>query len=74
MKKIIQLLIMTIYNKKFKKQNFLEIITRDLSNNYFNTINFINTMELSLVTYGKNLKENLMKKMEKIDLILVKIK
>ena len=60
------------YNKKFKKQNFLDMFTRDLSNNYFNTINFINTMELSLVTYGKNLKEAFNeKKWEKIDLVLV---
>jgi len=60
------------YNKKFKKKNFLELFQQDLSQNYFNTIDFINTVKISLVTYGKNLKDEFnKKKWGKIDLVLV---
>lgn len=62
------------FNKTYKKKNFLEMFEKDLSQNYFNTINFINTMQLSLVTYGKNLKEAFdikSKNWGEIDLVLV---
>ena len=62
------------YNKTFKKKNFLELFQNDLSNNYFNTVDFINTTQISLVTYGKHLKEAFNSKTKnwgKIDLVLV---
>ncbi len=60
------------FNKTYKKKNFLEMFEKDLSENYFDTINFINTTQLSLVTYGKNLKDEFnKKKWGKIDMVLV---
>jgi len=60
------------FNKSYKKKNFLELFETDLSNNYFNTINFINTTQISLVTYGKQLKESFNNKnFGEIDLVLV---
>jgi hypothetical protein len=60
------------YNKTYRKKNFLELFEKDLSNNYFNTIAFVNTMKISLVTYGKHLKEAFnKKKWGKLDFVLV---
>ena len=43
-------------NKKFKKKDYVEAMTLDLSNNYWNTVNAVLTKEMNLVDYGINLK------------------
>ena len=54
-------------NKKFKKKDYVEAMTLDLSNNYWNTVNAVLTKDMNLVDYGINLKKMFDKTFSNLD-------
>ena len=58
---------------KCKKKDYLNNILLDLSNNYLNQVIFKNTNEISLIDYGKNIKNMFFKEFDNItfDYILI---
>lgn len=69
-KNIIETYKISIHGKK--KADCLESIYLDLSNNYFNTVDFVNTNDFNLIDYGINLKKEFEKKnWGELDLVLV---
>ena len=45
------------YNKKITKSGYRQAILEDLSNNYLDVIEKVNSNSINLVTYGRNLKK-----------------
>ena len=58
--------------KKSKKQDYLDAICDDLSKNYFNAIEKVDSRSIDIVTYGKRIKHFFTKLMSKfkIDCVL----
>ena len=52
------------------KKDYVEAMTLDLSNNYWNTVNTVLTKDMNLVDYGINLKKCLMKLFQTLILII----
>ena len=55
------------FNKKFKKKDYVDTMTLDLSNNYWNTVNAVLTKDMNLVDYGINLKKMFDKTFSNLD-------
>ena len=43
--------------KKAKKQDYLDLITKDLDDNYFELIKKVDSRTINIVTYGMRIKE-----------------
>ena len=59
--------------KKAKKQDYLDLITKDLDDNYFELIKKVDSRTINIVTYGMRIKEEFEKLLKevKIDCVLI---
>ena len=59
--------------KKAKKQDYLDLITKDLDDNYFEIIKKVDSRTINIVTYGMRIKEEFEKLLQdhKIDCVLI---
>ena len=74
-KKLKEICLEKKYNipKKAKKQDYLDLIFKDLDDNYFDIIKKIDSRSINIVTYGMRVKEEFTKLLEdlKIDCVLI---